>query len=57
MPWMPAPVEWLSTREHEASGDMRAPVFMFSIQIASTGPSSTSHLRSGEGSDARDLRV
>ena len=33
------------------------PVFMFSIQIASTGPSSTSHFLSGEGSAARFLNA
>lgn len=33
------------------------PVFMFSIQMASTGPSSTNHFLSGEGSDARFLNA
>ena len=32
-------------------------VLRFSIQMASTGPSSTSHLRSGEGSAARFLKA
>lgn len=31
-------------------------VFMFSIQMASTGPSSTSHFRSVLGSEARFLK-